>query len=417
MNEAVLPTMPDLGTMSGSPQLDAAWLSFWNDFAECRKVIFGNPFYDYSPQTRTQGHNLLFQMLSIAYQVVIEPRQLYPTVNHFALSPSTSWGGPSPDSAFQLIFLDGRESYRLWGQRNTVRHVTIGTYRGFPGDADSSQLGFYEVTRDFEVEPDGSFEIGLSADEQPGNWIRLDRDSSNNLVQFRQIHLDWDNEMPASFHVERVDIDEVKPNWEHGEDQLAERIARAGEMMLAQTRAMTGFLVYARGQVDGRVNTFFTIANADTANFQGGDYVEYIIATYELDEDEALIVEADAPVKSLYWNFQLLDIWAQNLGGTFFTQSSLNSEQIAFGTDGKIRLVIACKDPGVANWLDAFDNPVGMLSYRVYEAVRPPVPKITRVKLADLDKHLPTDTARMDPEQRKERLRARRRAAMQRWRV
>lgn len=409
--------LPDLNTPSGSPVLDGAWAGFWTDFAAARQVVLGNPLYAHSPLVMSQAHNFLFQMLSVAYQARIQPRQQYPLVNSFLFGPHSTWGGPSPDSTFHLIFLDGRQRYRLWGRRNTARYLTISTYRGFPGDAKSDEMAFYEVTRDFGIDPDGSFEIIFSADRQPGNWIPLDPDSDNNQIQFRQIHLDWDRELPAELHIERLDIEDARPPWEHGEQEMARRIVTAGRMIRAYANLLTVLPAHVYKQVGNRFNVFANVGGSQTRSIGAGSYVNYVVAVYELAPDEALIVETDLPEDPLYWNIQVLDVWTQNLGGTFFTQNSLNMEQVRIDADGKLRAVVALKDPGVPNWLDAFDNPFGVLSFRIYEAKGPKIPVIHRVKLAELRMHLPKDTPTLSVEERREILRRRRHSGYRRWNV
>ena len=416
MND-IAPILFDLNTSSGSATLDRAWAKFWSDFATSRQMIFNNPLYQRSPLVMSQAHNFLFQMLSVAYQARIQPRQQYPLVNHFLFGPHSTWGGPSPDSTFHLIFLDGKRRYRLWGKRNTARYLTLSTYHGFPGDENAAEMGFYEVTRDFKVEPDGSFEILFSADKQPGNWIALDPASGNNQIQFRQIHLDWDKEVPAELHVERVDADDVRPPWEHGEQELARRIETAGQMILAYTRTLTVFPAHVYKLAGNRTNVFTNIGGSQTKNIGAGSYVNYVVAVYELESDEALIVETDLPEEPLYWNIQVLDLWAQNLGGTFFTQSSLNMEQVRIDSDGKLRVVVAMKDPGTPNWLDAFDNPFGTLSFRIYEAKGPKIPVIHRVRLTDVRKHLPQDTPVVGSEERRRTLHNRRHSGYRRWNI
>jgi hypothetical protein len=412
-----LPAIPDLNTPSGSEPLDHAWASLWNDFAAARQVVLDNPLYQRSPLVTSQAHNFLFQMLSVAYQAHIQPRQQYPLVNGFLFGPHSTWGGPSPDSTFHLIFLDGKQHYRLWGKRNTARYLTISTYRGFPGDEKSDEMAFYEVTRDFKIEPDGRFEIIFSADKQPGNWIPLDPDSDNNQIQFRQIHLDWDRERPAELHIERVDVDDVRPPWEHGEQEMARRIVSAGRMIRTYANLLTTLPAHVYKQVGNRFNVFANVGGSQTKSIGAGSYVNYVVAVYELEPDEALIVETDLPEDPLYWNIQLLDVWTQNLGGTFFTQSSLNMEQVSIDADGKLRVVVALHDPGVHNWLDAFDNPFGMISFRIYEAKGPKIPVIHRVKLSELLDHLPKDTSIVNTSERRTVLQQRRHSGFRRWNV
>ncbi|MFP3408236.1 hypothetical protein SB757_26870, partial [Pseudomonas sp. SIMBA_065] len=85
--------------------------------------------------------------------------------------------------------------------------------------------------------------------------------------------------------------------------------------------------------------------------------------------------------------------------------------------DGKFRAVLSVEDPGVANWLDTGGNLKGMLIGRWYRSSSHPTPILKKVKLADLDEHLPLDTLRVTPVERGEALRVRRIGAQlrRRW--
>jgi len=52
---------------------------------------------------------------------------------------------------------------------------------------------FLEKTaQDFEIGPDGNFEIILSAQEHPGNWMPLHPDTD--FVMIREYLVDWDHD-------------------------------------------------------------------------------------------------------------------------------------------------------------------------------------------------------------------------------
>jgi len=91
-----------------------------------------------------------------------------------------------------------------------------------------------------------------------------------------------------------------------------------------------------------------------------------------------------------------------------YRQSSLNGHQAASDADGRFRAVLSHQDPGVANWLDTGGNNYGMMIGRWYRCSSQPTPTITRIKFADLHRHLPDGVARIDATGRAEALRKRR---------
>jgi hypothetical protein len=96
-------------------------------------------------------------------------------------------------------------------------------------------------------------------------------------------------------------------------------------------------------------------------------------------------------------------------------QSSLNKAQTRVDTDGKVRVVLAHRDPGVPNWLEAIGGGFGYLLLRWYFGSGVVVPTITRVPLASLRDHLPPDTPTVTPEQRAAVLTVRRRSGKRRF--
>ena len=56
--------------------------------------------------------------------------------------------------------------------------------------------------RELEVGEDGRFEVTLSPDPKPGNWIRTEPDV--NLVLLRKYSDDWSHTEEGTFAIERI---------------------------------------------------------------------------------------------------------------------------------------------------------------------------------------------------------------------
>jgi hypothetical protein len=139
----------------------------------------------------------------------------------------------------------------------------------------------------------------------------------------------------------------------------------------------------------------------------------YNIMAYEVGPDEALIIEVDPP-NPKFWDIQLGDTWNQALD-YIYHQTSLNMGQAPVDADGKIRIVLAHRDPGVRNWLDAYDTPRGTILVRWYFAQGQALPTAQLTPFAELDRRLPAATARVTPDERQAQLTKRRRALERRY--
>ena len=87
---------------------------------------------------------------------------------------------------------------------------------------------------------------------------------------------------------------------------------------------------------------------SQTFGWAAGD-AAYAMGSYELDEDEALVIEGRSPACA-FWNVCL---WNQFLH-TYdyaYERVTLNGDQAVYEPDGSWRLVVARRDPGHPNWI------------------------------------------------------------------
>jgi hypothetical protein len=144
----------------------------------------------------------------------------------------------------------------------------------------------------------------------------------------------------------------------------------------------------------------------------GADNILYGGGWWNLAEDEALLIECDPP-SARYWSRQLsASPWFESLD--FANRvNSLTGHQIALDPDGRFRVVISQRDPGIQNWLDTEGRRDGLITYRWVFSSNAPVPRSRVVELAELWAHLPAGTRRFDAAARRDQI-ARRQAAVAR---
>ncbi len=96
------------------------------------------------------------------------------------------------DFVYRRCYLDGRRTYRMWGRRNSSAFVDFQVINVFYGGDNPKKVGNWDLDA-FEIAPDGSFEIMLSADKQDGNWIKLDASTADqNYMNVREVFNDWE---------------------------------------------------------------------------------------------------------------------------------------------------------------------------------------------------------------------------------
>lgn len=308
-----------------------------------------------------------------------------------------SWGMECPDAIYTRATMRGGESYRLFGNRGTARYVGLQTMNGIVSTMN-------KLVDELDVAPDGSFELILSSDERPGNWMKIDGD--NPVLIVRHFFYDWDTEVRSSLQIERIG-DPVETG-NRGVDlpvRVAAQLVALGDFVLENLK----FFIQFGGAPP--VNDFL-----DPANFSSmGAAAENrpVIGRFDLAPDEALILEVEPP-EGVYWSYSLGNPWWETIHyGNH--QSSLNAHQATVDSDGILRVVICGRDPGVANWLDTAGHSNGAMILRCVRTETAPKPATRVVKFDQIDSELPADSKRVTAEERAQVLAARRRAVHERF--
>ncbi len=88
----------------------------------------------------------------------------------------------------------------------------------------------------------------------------------------------------------------------------------------------------------------------------------YASAPYVLRPDQALVMEGRFP----RCRFSNVSLWNRFLQSYDYAsrQISLNRVQTKLQPDGRYRIVIASRDPGVPNWIDTEGRPSGLMYWR-----------------------------------------------------
>jgi hypothetical protein len=305
------------------------------------------------------------------------------------------WGAENADNQYlwTRIRSDGR--YRISGRRGTAHDFLIEVKEGYMQLGDDRNFATLSAHQ-LACEPDGSFEILASAEEQPGNWLPLHPEARYMAV--RQYFYDWEHEEPASFQIAALHArGEAPPPLDP--TGAARMLDDAGEWIETSTRFWNEWVAALRSR-PGRGEL------APARHYVGGaDDIRYGNDLYRLDEDEVLLIETALP-RARYWAFQLCDLWFQSLDYAN-RQTSLNGHQARLDADGVFRCVVAHRDPGVPNWLDTAGHREGLIQYRWIWAETSPEPQARVLPFGELRSALPADTPRVTPEQRRAAIRIR----------
>ncbi len=364
-----------------------AWEEFCRDLAAAGRHILEFPLgAAESEELRAEGFRYLLGLVRSGLYQALELAD--PDRPSWIRNPDSEakWGADNPDNEYLWARIRPDATYRVFGERRNVFDFLIEVKEGY------MQLGedrvFAAVTSgDLHVDAQGRFEVLLAA-ERPAGYAGyfLPIHPEAQYLQVRQYLVDWEHELPATFHIERVDGRGL-PSPKLTAAAMADRVDLAGEWTLATARFWSEWVAQLRAA--WRPNRI-----APARRYTGGaPDVYYGNGWYRLAPDEALLFESELP-EARYWQIGLCDPWFKSLDYAT-RQTSLNHGQAHVSTDGRFRCAIADQDPGVPNWLDTTGYAEGVIQYRWVGTKTNPQPTVRIVPFGELVAAFPADTPRL----------------------
>jgi hypothetical protein len=308
------------------------------------------------------------------------------------------WGMDCPDCIYAGAPLRGGESYRLWGNRGSARYVGLQSMAGMASSANV-------LLDELDLGPNGEVDLILSTERHEGNWLAIAENATALVV--RHFFYDWDTEVASSLSIERIGAksEAAARPAEDPRAVVARQLIALGDFVVAN---LEFFLQFSRPETP---NTF--LPPLDGTAMGAAAENRPVIGSWELEPDEALLVEV-APPEGLYWSYSVGNPWWETIDyGSH--QSSLNGHQATTDEDGVLRTVISHEDPGVANWLDTAGHRAGPIILRCVRTETAPVPTTRVIKFSEVDQAVPASTVRMTPEERSTIMAARRLAVSKRF--
>ena len=317
-------------------------------------------------------------------------------------------GQPNSDTIYRIARPVARIAQHAWCVRQVearAHHqpdLRAGFVADFPGGAMRPHLDLATL----KVDADDRFDVLISAVRPAGyagEWWELNPAATR--LMMRMVSADWASEASPTISIERTDRAVARPR--PAAAALEARLRALPQQVDMMALMFVGHVEQLRAE--GFVNTL-KVFNVPFGALAGQFYYE---GAYDLADDEALVIDSPVPAKCQYRSLILTNEiyettdWINN-------HSSLNGAQAAPDSDGRLRVVISARDPGVRNWMDTAGYPRGAVQGRWTGCDSQPIPEVHKVKLADLRKLLPKDVAMVTPAERQEILRQRRRALLQR---
>lgn len=389
--------------------MNAAWREFAAEIEALGELVEDAPF-NTDEQTAAEGYRHLARFLSS--MIATETDHNDPDYPQFVRFPNTvaQIGWNNPDNPYLSAHVRGDHEYLLRGNVSYFDFVTINLYSGMLGYTPLSEMRTIGgiTSDDLETDEQGNFELRLSAEHQPGNWLELEPDAD--VLVIRRLQADWEETEEGDWvilNLTTLGEGAPRPTPEEVARQLRESVRRVRGIRSVLTLAHRALF-----QLKLEPNEVPLPRKGDPALPMSDPYQATVRAWFQLEEDEALLITVPkAPCR--FTNIQLANPWME-AGDYASHQASLNHRQVHEDDDGRIRYVVSRRDPGVPNWLDTAGYAEGSLFARwTYCERYPEELKSAVFPLSELRSHLPASTPRVNRKKRSETV-ARRQAAFSR---
>jgi hypothetical protein len=287
-------------------------------------------------------------------------------------------GGANPDALYDFASLRADRAYRISGRRGNDCYLSLSFSGGRAGEwPDRTVVTLND--RQLTFGPDGEFDVVVSPDERPGDWVRMEPDVCSVIVR-QYFELPPAQRVPATLAIEVLDgpAGPDEGDGAHDASRIADRL-RAAAAFIRSTNAAFPF-------PPGPLENSFSepLGYSGEAGALGTTDNVYVMGRWRLGPGQSLVIET-TPARCRYWSVQAWNRWGQSMTGTLdpdrdYPHQIVSSTSASYAPDGSVRVVLAERDPGEANWLRTFGWTEGVLIFRyLYPDERPARP-VTSVR-------------------------------------
>ncbi len=285
-------------------------------------------------------------------------------VFHRWLSPTKKLLGDNPDAVYYGTVVDPDATYIIRGNTMGATYTSFTVEAGVENGSLSQGLVATLNDGEFEVDADGNYEIIASATEQEKNWLKL-APGAGGITTRHYFELEEDIAADPTFHIPLsiTPVEDPGPGALFDDAAIAAGIRRIINFVRGTTIDFPEIPEeFMPAWISQEVNKFSGGDNENELIGYSAKDIDYRQTIYELEDDEALVMTGHFP-KCLFAN---VVIWNHHLQTPPYINRkvSYNRKQLQYEDDGSFKIVIAHRDPGVPNWIDAAGLKSGMVFWR-----------------------------------------------------
>lgn len=310
------------------------------------------------------GHRALMHLIGAGLDMFFDADPEHPQFRRSHWAGRKFFGDNADCIYFTSLIRDDR-SYRIRG------NVLDASYTSFAVEgssiderypASSVQMSLHD--KQFDVAPDGSYEVIASPEPQKKNWLKIAPGAGAIVTRHyfeRKGPVAGDPNFVIPLSIELMG---AKPPIGPPTDvSVAKNIKRIETFIRGLTVNGLGRTAPLPPFVSLTPNKFNPpIADWDKPQDYGATDIVAMMAPYMLKPDEALVIDGRYP-KCSFGSVALWNRFMQTYDYLNY-QVSLNRKQTVQGPDGGFRMIIAHEDPGLPNWINTVGAPVGSIYVR-----------------------------------------------------
>ena len=392
-------------------QIDTAWQQFIDSLVNSGKLVRDQPFSN-TVVNRFEGYRAALAITSVGYANLMFPNADSPEyIPDFG--PLVNYCAPSPDYKYGIFHLNPEATYRVRGFRGDAEFIDLQQQAGWYGHtSDKKQvktlvnITFAEI--DSGLDKNGNYDFVLST-ERPKNYAgpRWKLEEGANALFIREFFIDYNTKpRAATFHIDRIDQTANASSTIKEADEAVFRLASMARMHDYLNLCLRMGSAFPKSDNEFREERYDEGA--------GQINQRYFQARYNIEPDEALVIEWTVPNQCMFWSFSLYnDYWqVLNYGNR---QTHLNSSMVNIGDDGVATMIVSHRDPGVNNWIDVDGHNTGILLGRAKICGKASVPRLEVLSFDQLQKAVLPGMKAVSTKMRKAQLSERREHYLHRY--
>ena len=349
-----------------------ALLDFEEVLSAAREMVLNDAR---SEQEAVEGMRWLLRVIAMSVEVAADANPRRP---HFQRLDTLvrKVGGDNPDAEYDFAAIDGKYNYKITGNIGSVRYLGF-TFNAGQGTTPRRQFA-YLSDKTLKLDQEGNFTLILSQEptDISGQWVQIPDDASGILV--RQYIANRKKEELSTLNIEVLGSPiQFRP---FTDQEIADAIISTSYAFLSLTTLHHRVLPELMEQT----NVFIEATSDSLGGAISGNDNLYMIGSYQLADDEALIMLVQPP-KTRYWNIALESRWHE-IADYLHRPTSMTLDEVNYNEDGSVEFIVAHKDPGHPNWLDTSGHNFGFITLRWLDAMNEdvPMPELQVINWSDL---------------------------------